>query len=176
MSNPAFDNDTALGTVEGKIHDIVNKMGGDIEYRFHNWAQLNVDMDKITKPTIVYVLPPSGDFYIDGHRQEIRDYPEAQIAFLCSTEFDFESDENDALVESMKRLCYRFIKALNDSEYFAPLEGKLPYQILYDHLDDNVTGVVITPKLEEEEGVSLCDIDSEEPTEQPEEETPEDNE
>lgn len=156
MGNPAFDNDTALGTVEGKVRDIVLRMGEDIEYRFYNWAQLNVEMDRITKPTIVYVLPPSGDFYIDGLRQEIRDFPEAQIGFLCSTEFDFESDENDAIIERMKRLCYKFIRHLNESGYFTPLEGKLPYQIVYDHLDENVTGVVITPKLEEEEGVSIC--------------------
>lgn len=161
MSNPAFDNEQALGTVEGKVRDIVLKMGADIEYRFYNWAQLNVEMDKISKPTIVYVLPPSGDFYIDGIRQEIRDYPEAQIAFLCSTEFDFESDENDALIEKMKRLCFQFIKALNKSGYFSPLEGKLPYQLVYDRLDDNVTGVVITPVLEEEEGVSICEDDEE---------------
>lgn len=169
MSNPAFDNENALGTVEGKIRDIVTRMGKDVEYRFMNWAQLNVAMDKITKPTIVYVLPPSGDFYVDLQAQEIRDFPEAQIGFLCSTEFDFESDENDALIEQMKRLCYRFIKALNKSGYFSPIDGKLPYQLLYDHLDENVTGVVITPVLEEEEGVSICEDEYEYP------ETPNDN-
>lgn len=157
MSNPAFDNSTTLGTVEGKVREIVLGMGEDIEYRFHNWAQLNEEMDRITRPTVVYVLPPSGDFYIDSLRQEIRDYPEAQIGFLCSTEFDFESDENDAVIERMKRLCYKFIHHLNESGYFVPIEGKLPYQLVYDHLDENVTGVIITPKLEEEEGVSLCD-------------------
>lgn len=156
MANPAFDNDKELGTVEGKVRDIVLKLGEDVEYRFYNWTQLNAEMDRITKPTIVYVLPPSGDFYIDGLRQEIRDYPEAQIGFLCSTEFDFESDENDAIIERMKRLCYKFIRNLNESGYFSPLEGKLPYQLVYDHLDENVTGVIITPKLEEEEGVSIC--------------------
>ena len=143
--------------MEGKIRDIVTKMGEDVEYRFMNWAQLNVEMDKITRPTIVYVLPPSGDFYVDSLRQEIRDFPEAQIGFLCSTEFDFENDENDALIEQMKRLCYRFLKAFNESGYFSPIEGKLPYQLLYDHLDENVTGVVITPIIEEEEGVSICE-------------------
>lgn len=169
MKNPAFDNDKALGTVEGKVRSIVAKMGEDVEYRFYNWATLNVEMDKISKPTIVYVLPPSGDFYIDANRQEIRDFPEAQIAFLCSTEFDFESEENDALIEQMKRLCYRFINAVNDSGYFSELEGKLPYQVLYDHLDENVTGVVITPILEEEEGVSLCEDDYETLEKSPEE-------
>lgn len=155
MSNPAFDNETQLGTVEGKIRSIVEKLGPDVEYRFMNWAQANVEMDKVVGPTIIYILPPSGDFYFSW--QEVKDYPEAQIAFVCSTEFDFESDENDALVEKMKRLCIRFVRALNESGYFAQIEGKLPYQVLYDHLDENVTGVVITPKLEEEVGISICD-------------------
>ncbi len=168
MRNPAFDTDKALGTVEGKVRDIVEKMGEDVEYRFYNWAKLNVEMDTITKPTIVYILPPSGDFYIDLYAREIRDYPEAQIAFLCSTEFDFESEENDALIEQMKRLCYKFIKALNESGYFSPLDGKLPYQILYDHLDENVTGIVITPVLEEEEGQSICEDEYDNPEEETE--------
>lgn len=168
MSNPAFDTDKALGTVEGKVRDIVEKMGEDVEYRFYNWAKLNVEMDTITKPTIVYVLPPSGDFYVDSLRQEIRDFPEAQIAFLCSTEFDFESEENDALIEQMKRLCYKFIRAVNESGYFSQLNGKLPYQVLYDHLDENVTGVVITPVLEEEVGYSICEDEYENPGEETE--------
>ncbi len=165
MSNPAFDTDKALGTVEGKVRDIVEKMGEDVEYRFYNWAKLNVEMDTITKPTIVYVLPPSGDFYVDLYTREIRDFPEAQIAFLCSTEFDFESEENDAIIEQMKRLCYKFIKAVNESGYFSTLEGKLPDQVLYDHLDENVTVVVITPVLEEEEGYSICEDEYSNPEE-----------
>lgn len=168
MSNPAFDTDKSLGTVEGKVRDIVEKMGEDVEYRFYNWAKLNVEMDTITKPAIVYILPPSGDFYVDSRRQEIRDFPEAQIAFLCSTEFDFESEENDALIEQMKRLCYKFIRAVNESGYFSQLNGKLPYQVLYDHLDENVTGVVITPVLEEEVGYSICEDEYENPGEETE--------
>lgn len=168
MSNPAFDTDKSLGTVEGKVRDIVEKMGEDVEYRFYNWAKLNVEMDTITKPAIVYILPPSGDFYVDSRRQEIRDFPEAQIAFLCSTEFDFESEENDALIEQMKRLCYKFIGAVNESGYFSQLNGKLPYQVLYDHLDENVTGVVITPVLEEEVGYSICEDEYENPGEETE--------
>ena len=62
MGNPAFDNDTAFGTVEGKVRDIVLRMGEDIEYRFYNWDHLILEMDRINKPTSVYVLPPSGDF------------------------------------------------------------------------------------------------------------------
>lgn len=56
----------------------------------------------------------------------------------------------------MKRLCIRFINAVNESGLFEPIEGNLPYQVMYDRLDQNVTGIIITPILKEVEGVSLC--------------------
>lgn len=155
MGNPIKDTDGILGTVEAKIRAVAESLGSDVDYLFCNWAQANVELDKIVRPTIIYVLPPSGDFDINWQR--VKDYPEAQIAFVCSTEFDFESDENDALVEQMKRLAIRFIQALNNSGYFETIEGKLHYQVLYDHLDENVTGIVITPELLEEDGISICD-------------------
>lgn len=155
MSNPKYDIDGKLGTVEAKVRAVVERMGEDIAYLFCNWAQANVAIDRIDYPTIVYVLPASGDFYFSWN--EVKDYPEAQICFLAPTDFDFEGDENDGIVEAMKRLAIRFIRALNESGYFATIEGKLPYKVLYDHLDANVTGIVITPVLEEEEGIDICD-------------------
>ena len=56
----------------------------------------------------------------------------------------------------MKRLCVRFVRAVNESGYFSPLEDDIPYQVLYDHLDHNVTGIVISPTLSEEAGINLC--------------------
>lgn len=154
MSEP-FDNPPKLGTVEGKIRAIVESMGADVEYLFMNWAQANVAMDKITKPTIVYVLPASGSLGVSWG--QVKDKPETFIAFVCSTEFDFKGEENDNIIEAMKRLAIRFIVALNESGYFEKIENDVPYSVLYDHLDDNVTGVVINPTLEEINGVLICD-------------------
>ena len=84
------------------------------------------------------------------------DRPNAQIAFIAPTDFDFDAEENDCIVEEMKRLCIRFIKELNNSGYFEELEGDQDYQVLYDHLDVNVTGIVISPILKELQGVNLC--------------------
>lgn len=154
MSEP-FDNPPVLGTVEGKIRAIVESMGADVEYLFMNWAQANVAIDKIKKPTIVYVLPASGS--LDVKWNEVKDKPETFIAFVSSTEFDFDGEENDNIIEAMKRLAIRFIVALNNSGYFEQIENDVPYSVLYDHLDENVTGVVINPILEEIEGVRVCD-------------------
>jgi hypothetical protein len=103
---------------------------------------------------LLYVLPPSGD--LDFDYSQVRDYPQSQIAFVASTEFDFEGEENDNIIEQMKRLCIRFVKNLNESGLFEQIEGRLSYRVLYGYFDQNVTGIVITPPLIEEEGVIIC--------------------
>ncbi len=39
---------------------------------------------------------------------------------------------------------------------FEVIEGEVPYRVLYDHLDANVTGIVIEPTLKEIIGISVC--------------------
>lgn len=149
-----YDAGRKLGTVEGKIRDVVSRMNEPVAYQFCNWAQANVELDKITCPTIVYVLPPAGT--LDFAWNEVRDSPSTQIAFVCPCDFDFDGTENDGAIEAMKRLCIRFMRVLEESGYFVEIEGPVAYQVLYDHLDQNVTGIVITPKLTEISGVNIC--------------------
>lgn len=154
MENTGFDTKDFLGTVEGKIRSIAASLGEGIEYRFMNWAQANVELDKIEKPTIVYILPPSGTLTFKWN--EVKDAPNTQIAFVCVTDFDFDGTENDGIIEAMKRLAIRFVRALNGSGLFEQIDGDVLYQVLYDHLDQNVTGVVLTLTLAEINGVSIC--------------------
>lgn len=154
MSKP-YDIPPHLGTVEGKVRAVVESMGADVDYLFMNWAQANVELDRIEKPTVVYVLPANGNLNVAWN--QIKDKPESFIAFVSSTEFDFDGEANDNIIEAMKRLAMGFIRTLNESGYFEPIERDVPYSVLYDHLDQNVTGVVIRPILEEIEGVRICD-------------------
>lgn len=156
METVGYDNDARLGTVEGKVQAIVKSMGEDVEYQFMNWAQANVRLDKVSRPTIVYVLPPSGNLTFSW--KDVKDSPNSQIAFVCNTKFDFDGQENDGIIEAMKRLCIRFIRKLNDSGLFSPIDGAIQYRVLYDYLDANVTGIVIEPTLVEINGISLCSL------------------
>lgn len=142
------------GTVELKIRNIVKAMQCGANYMFKNWAQANVELDRVTGPTIIYVLPPAGN--LDFHYMQVKDSPEVQIAFVSPIEMDFDSTDNEDVIEQMKRLCIKFIKAVNDSGLFEYIDGKLEYKVLYDRLDDNVTGIVIEPPLKEKEGVLVC--------------------
>lgn len=141
------------GTVEKKVRKIVESLG--VSYMFKNWAQANDEIDNIDAPTVIYVLPPSGELFF--HYSSVKDYPQSQIAFVSPTDFDFDGEENDNIIEQMKRLCIRFVKKLNESGLFEPIDGRLSYRVLYDHFDQNVTGIVITPPLIEEEGVIICE-------------------
>ncbi len=154
MMEKATENDKALVTVEEKIRFIVDSMNEDVEYLFDNWAQANVHLDKIKQPTIVYVLPPSGSLTFSW--RDVKDSPTSMLAFVCHTKFDFKGKENDGIIEAMKRLCIRFVRKFNESGLFEPIEGSLPYRVLYDHLDANVTGITIEPILKEVDGISLC--------------------
>lgn len=146
------------GTVEAKVRKVAESMGEDVEYLFMNWSQANVAMDAITKPSVVYVLPPSGN--LDFSYARVKDYPETQIGFLAPTDFDFDGTENDNIIEQMKRLAIKFIKALNASKCFELIEGKQPYQVVYDFLDQNVTGIVLNLPLEEVDGIIICEEES----------------
>lgn len=141
-------------SVERKIKSVVEAMNGSINYLFANWAQANVAIGKVEGPTIIYVLPASGD--LDVSWREIKDGPEAKIAFVDKTEFDFDGEENDEIIERMKHLCYQFIKQLNESDLFEQIEGRVHYQVIYNHLDENITGILITLTIKEIEGTSLC--------------------
>lgn len=146
-----------MKTIESKIKSIAESIG--VHYVFKNTSQLNVELDKIDEPTIVYYLPANGTMNINLKRNRVYDAPEALIGFLAPMdEMDFEGEENDQSVEACKRMAIRFVDALNKSDLFEPIDGEIAYQQVYDYDDACCTGIIATLTLAETEGVSLCDI------------------
>lgn len=146
-------------TIQEKVAAVAASFSG-VEYRFMSWAQLNVEMDHVDRPTIVYILPPSGELTPTRSAALWKDAPQTLFAFLTPTDFDFDGVLNDEKIEIMKNLAKQFIKALNESGEFEMIDGDaLPYQVAYDVLDDNLTGIVLTTPLRERVGTPLCEID-----------------
>lgn len=140
--------------VESKIRSIVEGMG--VRYLFANWAQANVSFDDINEPTIIYLLPTNGTTHYNG--ATAKDEPQTQLAFVVSSEFDFDGIENDDKVEAMKTLAVRFFHRVAQSGLFEPLPNLLPYRTIYDTMDDNVTGVVYDITLKERKGYNVCEL------------------
>ena len=143
------------GTVERKVAYVAKAKFKDFEYLFADFSQANHGLDRIHKPTILYLLPPSG--ILNFHYGVVKDKPDTMIWFLCPTHFDFGGKENDCLIEQMKRVAIKFVYELGESGLFEPIEGNLSYQVGYDLFDDNLTGICITPTLVEKEGMPICD-------------------
>lgn len=140
-------------SVERKIASVAESMQG-ITYLFDNWATANVRLDRLPFPAIINVLPVSGKFSLS--RTQLRDCPNCMLAFADITELDFDGVANDEVIERCKGYAVDFIKMLNKSGLFEPVEGDVPYSVFYDKLDANITGITIELQLKEIHGVSLC--------------------
>lgn len=141
-------------TIQEKIKTLAERIEG-ADYLFANWTQSNVDFDNITQPTIIYVLPASGSMAVKYNA--VNDTPTAQIAVLSPTELDFDSAENDDVVEVCKGIFLSLLKEINKGEYFEPVESAtLPYQVVYDKLDVNTTGIIVTLSLKELQPKMIC--------------------
>ncbi len=173
QSVPA-DTEERLGTVEGKIRVVVKAMGeelepdinenlrintpafGEVHYTFNDWSRANIDLDRIPTPCIVFLQPASGTLLLKNG--QVRDIPEAAIAFLDRATLDENAVFDDTIIERMKRLALAFIGAFNDSGLFEPIEGELKYRVPIDILDSIVSGIIIQPRIKEVRGIRLCDI------------------
>lgn len=155
--NVNYDN---RNSVESKIRQIIeDQWQPEADYMFYNWAQANAEIKRIKRPVIMYVLPASGSLYPMWN--QTLDRPVSFIAFLCETNFDFKTRENDRLMQHMKELAAQFIQEVNKSGLFEaiPQKEEIPYQVVYDYiLDVNVTGIMITIKLKPLNGIPHCPI------------------
>lgn len=150
----AQDSKAQLGTVEGKVRSIVTPLG--VNYAYNDWTRVNMDFDHLDYPAIVFIQPVSGNLHVAN--EQIKDQPDCQFAFLDKTVHDDDAVSEDCVIERMKRLCYRFIKAFNESKLFDPLPEDIHYQSVIDRLDQGVSGIIISPRIKERKGVLLCDI------------------
>lgn len=153
-SSVAADNSEQLGTVEGKIRSIVEPLA--VNYSYNDWTRVNMDYDHLEYPAIIFIQPVSGNLRVAN--EQIKDQPDCMFAFLDRTVHDDDAVSEDCVIERMKRLCYRFIKAFNESRLFDALPEDIPYRSVVDRLDQGVSGIIISPRIKEKKGVMLCDI------------------
>lgn len=134
--------------VQEKIKQIVQSIDG-LHYMYNDWSRANVDLDLSSAefPVCISILPASGTLL--NKNGNLRDCPNCLIAFLDLAELDFESEENEGTVERMKTLAKKFILAVNRSGMFEPISDRIDYSVVYDTLDQNLTGVTIEIQLKE---------------------------
>lgn len=141
-------------TIERKVASIASQFNG-WSYIYEGYNSANEEIARKSLPCIINVLPESGNFVLTKNQQV--EEANCVIAFCDWMQFDFNGKENDEqVVEKLKRCAQAFIFALNESGLFYPIGDEIPYDVMFDKLDDNVAIVAISLTLREREGIAIC--------------------
>jgi hypothetical protein len=135
---------------------IIEQIAADMgcAYIYDDWGRINLKADKYGNykhPVIVETLPTNGQ--IDTRFAPlVRTSRTCIIAFLKPCALDFEGAEVGSIVDEMLDLAKQFVKRVDASGYYEPIEGLLDYNVVLDFLDANMAGVRVTLTLKELEG------------------------
>lgn len=134
------------------IERIANEM--KCAFIYDDWGRINLKADKYGNkrlPVIIETLPTNGQ--IDTtFAPLVRTSRTCIVAFLKPCALDFEGAEVGLIVDEMLDLAKQFIKRLDATRYYEPIEGLLDYNVVLDFLDANMAGVRVTLALKELEG------------------------
>lgn len=135
------------------IERIAAEMG--CAYIYDDWGRINLKADKYgnrkEQRLIIETLPTNGQ--IDTRfAPVVRTSRTCIVAFLKPCALDFEGAEVGYIIDEMLELAKVFVKRLDATRVYEPIEGLLDYNVVLDFLDANMAGVRVTLTLKELEG------------------------
>ena len=153
-----------------KIKNSVREALGD-EYPFYYLSdnQANLETGRMEFPCAVLRLITDGEIVQEA--QQAKERVAAALFFLDLTEFDFDSEENEQIIEERKADALLWLLSVARSR---ELRVNPPTRTsrVYDRFDDIVTGYGLLAEVKELDGVAACQT----PEPDPEPEAPQDNE
>lgn len=135
-------------TIEDKVRGIASEQFSEFSYVFEDWYTADKVVEKTALPAIIFILPVSGILQYGQHGR-IRDAENCAIAFVDKVDKEADGRDNETVYNAMKTTARAFINALNASGFFKPIEGEVPYNVIYEQLSSIVTGVVLQLQLKE---------------------------
>lgn len=133
-------------TIDECIKTVAEEQFSAYTYVYNDWYDSDQAIDRNPLPAIVHLLPDDGAMYIRNGK--IYDRENVTIAFLNKVARDASGDDQREVVDAMKTVAHEFVRALNDSGYFQPIEA-WSYKVYYNQLSSIVTGVELTIALED---------------------------
>ena len=94
---------------------------------------------------------------VDIQRNMLREGVNLAVFFCKKTEFDFNSEENERLIDDCKRLAFGWLSLLRKSGYLETV-GSITTERVYDTTTDILTGIAVNVTLRELQGYSECDL------------------
>ena len=94
---------------------------------------------------------------VDVQRNMLREGVNLAVFFCKKTEFDFNSEENERLIDDCKRLAFGWLSLVRKSGYF-DVVGSITTERVYDTTTDILTGIAVNVTLRELQGYGECDL------------------
>jgi hypothetical protein len=142
-------------TIIEKIRASIQSVhGGDFQVYYHDDPTMNLIADNMDLPAAIVQLITQGT--IDQQSGQWREVVSAAVFFVDKSDFDFDADENEKIIDRCKRRCLRWLAAL-------PLDSDLDLvrwertSRVYERFDAILTGFAVMVDLRERESVTDCE-------------------
>lgn len=140
-------------SIESKIREIAKEKFASFSYVFEDWNGAAEEIDRVSLPAIVCILPVGG--YLNFSRGLVKDREDCILAFVDKVSRDANGEDNEQVYSSMKEKAAGFITALNESHYFEPIDGNVKYTTILESASAYFTGVFVELTLKELQGACL---------------------
>lgn len=138
-----------MKTIEQTIQELAEGYFPTYSYVFETWQDADTQLERLSFPAIVCVVPVSGSTSIKHGK--VYDTENVAIAFLDAATRDADGKDNAEVYNRMKMAGAKFIRALNATKQYEPI-GNAPYQTICEQMATIVTGVMYTLTIKQELG------------------------
>lgn len=140
-----------------KVKQTIERATG-CRFYYHAAGELNEVLAGVeigSDPIAFAYLLKGGE--VDVQRNQLREGVNLAVFFCKKTEFDFNSYENEQLINDCKRLAFGWLSLMRKSGYFETV-GSITTERVYDTTTDILTGIAVNVTLLELQGYSECDL------------------
>lgn len=146
-------------TIIEKIRASIQRVHGDgFEVYYHDDPTMNLIADTMELPAAIVQLITQGE--LDQTSGQWREIVSAVVFFVDRSDFDFDADENEKIIDQCKRRALRWLASLQLDEELDLVRWERTSRV-YERFDAILTGFAVMVDLRETEGVMDCEDENE---------------
>ena len=143
-------------TIIEKIRNSIQRVHGEgFEVYYHDDPTLNIIADSMSLPCAIVQLITQGR--VEQQSGQWREVVSAAVFFVDRSEFDFDADDNEAVIDHCKVRALQWLAALPMDDALELVRVERTGRV-YERFDAILTGFALMVELREIEGVSDCDL------------------
>ena len=143
-------------TIIEKIRNSIQRVHGEgFEVYYHDDPMLNLIAESMSLPCAIVQLITQGR--VEQQSGQWREVVSAAVFFVDRSEFDFDADDNEAVIDDCKVRALQWLSALPMDDALELVRVERTGRV-YERFDAILTGFVLMVELREIEGVSDCDL------------------